>query len=383
MIFSADSFLDTTLDKSSLRRERQEIEYRGTCGKYIVEVPDFVMSEGECTLKITCGDETAEITMYPLEMWTYTYRLDPGFDGTPKCFFVTFSLEGLDSQNLSDSFYNELKKMFADKHLTLYSSRAEATQDYLHILIPDTPEGDISFLLKTEKAKKIKPDSFKYTFIYQKPVVDLYMSPELTSPDAVDKNKKYLKLLKKGKKLGKSLNRSAIMASGFYQLFDAFTATTMLNKLDFPKIKTVTMFGDKLVEENRVLYTQIKKNHMLIYGHLEELVKARIANLENPTPYCRNTLQEYLNMANLPLKAFTDVPYFPGIILNTDDGREIIAELVNPVKRITDYAKSEDKSCFKINIKIDGKSGKLTIKNGKLTITTSDSRYPIFSQDLL
>jgi len=383
MNFSADSYLDTTMDKNLLRREAQEIAYSGNYGKYSVEVPNFVMSEGQCTIKLSYGCETAEITMHPVEMWTNTYRLDPGIDGTPKCFFITFSLDEIDNQNLSNGFKDEIKNIFSDKNLVLFSSRAEATQDYLHILIPDTPEGDITFLLKTENAKDINPESLKYTFIYQKPVIDLYMSQELTSQNALEKNREYLKLLKKGKKLGKSLNRSANITSGCYQLFDALTAVTHLNKLDYPKIKTVTMFGDRLVEENRLLYKQLKENHQLIYGHLEELVKARIANLENPTPYYRDTLQEYLDMAGLPLKAFTDVPYFPGIVLNTDDGRDVLVELINPVKRMTDYAKSDDKSCFKISVRMDGKPGKLTIKNGKLTITTYDSRCPVFSQDLL
>lgn len=390
MHFADDSYLDTTLDRASLRRPAQEIAYRGSVilpegGELGLGIPDFVMSEGDCTLQFTLGSETASVKMHPCEIWSYMYRLDPGMDGTPKLFFVTFSTEDLANQELSPAFRTVLDTLFKDKNLELFSCRAEATQDLICITMPDTPYGDVKLFLSAD-GETVNPDTFKFTYLYDKDILDYYMDDALKSdPEA---NKEYLELVKKARRLGVSFHRSAISASLYYQSFDMFTAVTQLNRVNYPKIKTVTSFGDQIVEANQTLYTQLEKNHKIIYTHLIELLKERIEALGAGTS-APNTLQDYLDKAGIPLQTCKDIPYFPGFVVTTDDGKPLLVEMKNPLKKIKAYNAS-NKEKFKCDVtyhslsgdELDGSSGALVIKGSQLTLTAAGLRHPVFSQDL-
>ncbi len=398
MHFADESYLDTSLDRASLRRPAQEIAYRGSVtlpegGELGLGIPDFVMSEGDCTLQFTLGGKTASVKMYPCEIWSYMYRLDPGLDGTPKLFFVTFSTEDLANQNLSPAFSTMLDTLFEGKNLELFSCRAEATKDLICVTLPDTPYGDVKLLLSAGD-KPVNPDTFKFTYLYDKDILDYYMDDEHAPKAGADKealikaNEEYLELVKKGRRLSTSFHRSAISASLYYQSFDLFTAVTQLNRVNYPKIKTVTSFGDQIVAANQTLYTQLEKNHKIIYTHLIELLKERIAALEAGTS-APETLQDYLDDADIPLQTCKDIPYFPGFLVHTDDGKPLLVEMKKPLGRINAYNAS-NKEKFKCDViyhsptdgELDGKSGALTIKDGRLTLTAAGLRHPIFSQDL-
>ena len=397
MHFAEESYLDTSLDRTSLRRSAQEIAYHGNVslpegGELGLGIPDFVMSEGDCTLQFTLGGETASVKMYPCEIWSYMYRLDPGLDGTPKLFFVTFSTEDLANQKLSPAFRTMLDTLFEGKNLELFSCRAEATKDLICITLPDTPYGDVKLLLSAGD-KPVNPDTFKFTYLYDKDILDYYMDDEHAPKAGADKealikaNEEYLELVKKGRRLSTSFHRSAISASLYYQSFDLFTAVTQLNRVNYPKIKTVTSFGDQIVAANQTLYTQLEKNHKIIYTHLIELLKERIAALEAGIS-APETLQDYLDDADIPLQTCKDIPYFPGFMVNVD-GKPILVEMKKPLGRIKAYNAS-NKEKFKCDViyhsptvgELDGKSGALTIKDGKLTLTAAGLRHPVFSQDL-
>lgn len=397
MHFADESYLDTSLDRASLRRPVQEIAYRGSVtlpegGELGLGIPDFVMSEGDCTLQFTLGGETASVKMYPCEIWSYMYRLDPGLDGTPKLFFVTFPTEDLANQKLSPAFRTMLDTLFEGKNLELFSCRAEATKDLICITLPDTPYGDVKLLLSAGD-KPINPDTFQFTYLYDKDILDYYMDDEHAPKAGADKealikaNEEYLELVKKGRRLSTSFHRSAISASLYYQSFDMFTAVTQLNRVNYPKIKTVTSFGDQIVAANQTLYTQLEKNHKIIYTHLIELLKERIAALEAGTS-APETLQDYLDDAGIPLQTCKDIPYFPGFMVNVD-GKPLLVEMKKPLGRIKAYNAS-NKEKFKCDViyhsptggELDGKSGAMVIKNGRITLTAAGLRHPIFSQDL-
>ena len=390
MHFAEESFLDTTIDPEALRKPKQEIAYNGSVklpeGKEMaLSIPDFMMSDGDCTLKFTLGSETAEIKMYPVEIWSYMYRLDPGMDGTPKLFFVTFSLEDLEKQNLSPEFRDIIETLFKDKNLELFACRAEATKDLICITMPDTPYGDVRLLLSA--TGEANPDTFKFTYLYDSPILGYYMDDAMKSD--LERNKEYLKLVKQGRKLSTSFHRSAISASLYYQSFDLFTAVTLLNHVNYPKIKTVTSFGDQIVQANKELYTQLEKNHKIIYTHLIELLEERIKALESGQQLPGDTLQDYLDEAGIPLKTCKDIPYFPGFLINIDDGKPLLVEMKYPLKKIKAYT-AGDKKKFNCDVvyhspewkEMDGRSGKLVIKDGKLTLTAAEIRHPVFSQDL-
>ena len=397
MHFAEESYLDTSLDRASLRRPAQEIAYRGSVtlpegGELGLGIPDFVMSEGDCTLQFTLGGETASVKMYPCEIWSYMYRLDPGLDGTPKLFFVTFSTEDLANQKLSPAFRTMLDTLFEGKNLELFSCRAEATKDLICVTLPGTPYGDVKLLLSAGD-KPVNPDTFQFTYLYDKDILNYYMDDEHAPKAGADKealikaNEEYLELVKKGRRLSTSFHRSAISASLYYQSFDMFTAVTQLNRVNYPKIKTVTSFGDQIVAANQTLYTQLEKNHKIIYTHLIELLKERIAALEAGTS-APETLQDYLDDAGIPLQTCKDIPYFPGFVVNVD-GKPLLVEMKKPLERIKAYNAS-NKEKFKCDViyhsptgdELDGKSGALTIKNGRITLTAAGLRHPIFSQDL-
>lgn len=391
MQFKEESFLDTTLDPATLRRPKQEIAYSGSTAlpdgtELSMSIPDFMMSDGDCTLRLTLGNETADIKMYPVEIWSYMYRLDPGMDGTPKLFFVTFSTEDLESQNLSPAFKNLLETLFKDKNLELFSCRAEATKELICITLPGTPYGDVKLLLSAT-GEAVNPDTFKFTYLYDNSILDYYMDAGLKQD--LERTKEYLKLVKQGKRLSTSFHRSAISASLSYQSFDLLTAVTLLNHINYPKIKTVTSFGDQIVQANKGLYTQLEKNHNIIYTHLIQLIEERIKALESGQPLPGDTLQDYLDSAGIPLKTCKDIPYFPGFLINTDDGKPLLVEMKYPLKKIKAYT-AGGKEKFKCDVvyhspeweEMDTRSGKLTIKDGKLVLTASGIRHPVFSQDL-
>ena len=416
MEFKEDSYLDPSIAPAALRRPKQELSYTGKfvlpeSNEIALSIPDFVMSEGDCTLNLSQGEETASIKMYPIEIWSYMFRRDPGMDGTPKLFFVTFSLENLEKQNLSPGFRAAIETLFKDKNLELFACRAEATKDLICITLPETPYGNVRLLLSST-GEEVNPHTFKFTYLYDAPLLDHYMdmnhtvSPEiLQNTDKADietllkNNKNYLKLIKKGKRISSALSRSAISVSLGYQIFDLVTAVTLLNHINFPKIMTVTSFGDQIIKENRILYAQLKNNHKIIYTHLMQLLEERINILETAYQHpdsnqlenisLKETLQNYLDAADIPLQTCKDIPFFPGFLIYTQDGKPLLVEMKNPLKRIKAYT-AGDKKKFKCNIvyhspgweEMDKKSGLLTIKEGKLTLTAAGLKHPVFSQDL-
>ena len=156
----------------------------------------------------------------------------------------------------------------------------------------------------------------------------------------LESNKKYLELVKKGRRLSTSFHRSAISASLYYQSFALFSAVTLLNRVNYPKIKTVTSFGDQIVNANKALYTQLEKNHNIIYTHLIELLDERIRTLESGQTCPGDTLQDYLDQAGISLQACKDIPYFPGFLIYTEDGKPLLVEMKKPLKRIKAYTGS-------------------------------------------
>ena len=252
--------------------------------------------------------------------------------------------------------------------------------------MPDTPYGDVRMLLSST-GEPVNPDTFKFTYLYDNEILNYYADERIKSD--LELNKEYLKLLKKGKRLSTSFHRSAINASLSYQSFDLFSALTLLNRVNYPKIKTVTSYGDQIVKENKILYTQLEKNHKIIYTHLIQLLEERIKALESGTVQTKETLQDYLDDAGIPIQTCKDIPFFPGFVIHNDDGEPLLVEMRNPLKKIVSYS-AGDKKEFKCDViyhsgmreEMDGKSGKLTIKDGRLTLTAAGIRHPVFSQDL-
>ena len=121
---------------------------------------------------------------------------------------------------------------------------------------------------------------------------------------------------------------------------------------------------------------------------LIELLEKRIEALETDS-HQPDTLQDYLDQAGIPLKTCTEIPYFPGFLIHTKDGEPLLVEMNKPLKRIESYT-AGDKKKFKCDVtyhsptwkEMDGRSGLLTIRNGKLTLTAAEFRHPVYAEDL-
>ena len=61
-----------------------------------------------------------------------------------------------------------------------------------------------------------------------------------------------------------------------YNIADLLTTVTLLNQINFPKIKNVTRFGSQIMKQNAATYKTQSGINNWIYTHLTELVDLRI-----------------------------------------------------------------------------------------------------------
>lgn len=394
MRFTAESYLDTETDRAALRGEKQEYSYTGESGKYSLSVPDFVMSEGECTLEITSGEETASVTMHPVEIWSYMFRHDPGLDGTAKRFFVTFSVSELNRQQLSPEFREELDRIFTGKDLTLFSSTAEATENYLHLHIPDTPDGNIDIYLFSS------PDMDKREMlVLDSPVLNHFHHKELILKagtysirdrsmieEKIEKNLDYLNLLREDRKLFSYYSKSARKTSIRYAIFDIISSLTMLDQLNFPKLKTLSYFGTDIISNNRTFYRNIVKNRKGIYKHVEELLELRIDSykallkdfdsnlyISELNPYLFDNFEDYMKLAGIPFTPCRDIPYFPGFYIQPEGAEKpMLVEFRDSVEKLVEFAVKEKKDRVKIPVLINNsQKGKMVLEGDTIRIYPS------------
>ena len=406
LCFTEESYLDTKQDRAALRGEKQEYTFSGQLDNLKFRVPDFVMSEGECTLEITRENETAGVTMYPVEIWSYMFRYNPGLDGTAKRFFVTFSTSDLKNQPVSDEFRAQLERIFKGKDLTLFSSAAEATETYLHLSIPDTPDGDMEiFLYSSPEMDK------KEMLVFDSPVLNHFHNSELILKpgtytvkdrtfieDTIARNRDYMNLLKEDRKLFSYYSRSARKTSIRYAIFDIISSLTMLDQLNFPKLKTMSYFGSDIISSNRTLYKNIVKNRKGIYTHMQELLEMRINAYEDILrdfdgnlyeseldPYLFDNFTDYMKLAGIPFEPCEDIPYFPGFYVRTGESdKPMLVEFRSSVKKLVKFAVSEKKDRVSIPVLINNSiKGKMVLDGDKISIYPSSvSRSPLIEAHL-
>lgn len=392
LVFCKENFLDPSLERGSLRGEKAELSYSGKLKNFIpggdpilLSICDFPMSEGECTLNIEYKNEKTQITLYPVEIYSYLLRYDPGFDGTPKSFLVTFSAPSKVYQDLSSGFCTFIKNIFGDKDLLLFSSKAEATENSLHLKIPDTKYGDIDIMLTKEGNSEIRYNVWDNYLLCDLPLIKYYFDPELTIPPGeysiknrtaletvLKKNKQYLDMIEQEMKLFKVFRKETTISRWGYGIFDIITSVTLLDQLNFPKIKTITSYGSDIMKTNAATYKNLAKIRGWIYSNVKELLENRIKSYEKIldefknnkysstlNPFLRETYSEYLALADFPaqmegtslyfrsdatLSLVSKIPFFPGFELKTGSGEfPFYIEMENPVSLITEYAASENK----------------------------------------
>jgi hypothetical protein len=371
--------------RKSLRGARNEYSYTGYIMKNNERLPgitcsisDFpITTEGSCTLIIEDGHDRKTCILYPLEIWTYMIRYNPGFDGTPKNYFITPSFS--DNMVLSSNprFSSILNDIFAGRNLELYAYTAEVTDQYIEI---DTTKGaDIPYtFFMTRTGTDMAPESFKSTVLYDQPLLQdstdktlildrdkvytVFDAPEIQMK--IENNRKYIQQLREELEIYKEYHRGSTVSRWGFKTVDLLTSITLLNKIDFPKIKTVTMYGNEIMDTNARNFRSMAEYRSLTYPYLIMLIQTRIDcynNVLENLPHqndihidsrLRDSYPEYFEetgiaekycgfsqAADTPgiLEMYTQFPAFPGFQLKLNgstDGQLIFIEIPDIISKI-------------------------------------------------
>ena len=216
--------------------------------------------------------------------------------------------------------------------------------------------------------------------LYQSPAVEQFTSQRLQlEPGAtitqenralLDKalleNQTYHSMLLQELELFKQYASKANVSRWGYNIADLLTTVTLLNQIDFPKIKTATSFGGEILEQNARTYKAQFETRTWTYSHLLELLDLRIATykalqkvLEEGADRVQvpkklyNTHFQYLTEAQFPtaiqgasnlgqdcqatILLLPDAPLFPGLCLVLQEEGEtyfVLIELKNSAQQI-------------------------------------------------
>ena len=389
LILDESLFLDTNSNTNLSYGKKTEFSYSGRLiidGKEIkdlqLKIPNFVMSDGFCNLEFIYQNEKTVLTLHPVEMWTYLVRYNPGLDGTSKKFFVTVEHPENFFANINNpEIKTLLLKLFENKNKVLFSFIAEATDEYFQ-MIPNkegTKPNTIFFLTKQNSNISSNPEVYKATRLYEQSNVKLFLDESLLL-DAnktytiqnrsfiqtkLERNKLYKQFLFKELETLKKYKYKTNISRWGYNIIDLITSITFLNKIDFPKIKTISMFGNDIMTTNAITMQHATDAKQWAYNHIIELLEMRIQayqnlidkfddnNFSSELPfYLMNSYPEFFEKIGMPdlLKGYSplyektaelitqdDIPFFPGFILGIGDCSNYILYLVeinNPTKQI-------------------------------------------------
>jgi len=332
LVISSQAFLSGAKAEDE---KKNEYSYAGTValnGKTIngitCSVSDMTLtSEGSCTLVLHCGDETKSIPLYLVTMWTYMTRYNPVFDGTPKSFFATphFSEADISAQN--KTFDALLHGAFGGKNLDLFSATATAWGPYLIFTFGKKPN-EYTISLRATKASEAEfkkermsssvqnealriLDTAKTYTMGDVPLLDsIRQENENAIAEADAQMKTYLK----------DAARSELSRWG-YNIFDTIAAVTMLNRVDVPKIKTMTSFGGQLMAQNADNFKFISMFELYANPYkisaaqniIDECtsLKKQIAETGSAKtdPFFKNTYGEYFDALHIPDLTYGTVTY--------------------------------------------------------------------------
>lgn len=441
LFFDVTAFLPVTKDgvpkevKANLYGKKQEMSYTGDLWENGIKnkeiecvIDDFPISEGECTLQITYKDETKKITVHPVEIWSYMFRNNPGLDGTAKNFFITFDYADDFLNTKYPEFSILLEKIFGDKKKVLFSSLAFATDKFFRLSVTQfalRPEMLSSsekttytfFLTNTEKMPKENNSTQRNLMLYESPSVLQFNSMALkinpgtqiniSNRNIIDQailaNKRYKQMLETELKLYNKYSSKANLSRWGYNVADLLTSVTLLNQVNFPKIKNITSFGGQIMTQNALTYRMQAGMNNWVYSHVLELLDLRLEVyeklqeelLEQETVIVPGKLQDnfsdyYTKNAGLPLKLLgntnmccsktaalfllPEIPSFPGFLLelNDSDSSYLAIELKDSAKTIYNLKKSiskenplEMKASFFVLFATDKTQEEITKKNKK------------------
>ena len=334
------------------------------------------------------------------------FRHDPGLDGTQKNFFITIEYPASSLESKYPEFQTILHKLFADKNKVVFSSHAAATENLFYLAVdykdpklvnrplsaradsgvpvvaaPRQKKNDFVFIL-TNQGTDSQQDYTRLAAktLYQSPAVEQFTSQRLqlepgttitqenraVLDKALLENQTYQSMLLQELELFKQYASKANVSRWGYNIADLLTTVTLLNQIDFPKIKTATSFGGEILEQNARTYKAQFQTRSWTYSHLLELLDLRIATykaLQKVLKEGANAVQvpkklydthfQYLTAAQFPaaiqgasslgqdcqatILLLPDVPLFPGLCLVLQEDGEtyfVLIELKNSAKQI-------------------------------------------------
>lgn len=343
-----------------------------------------LMSEDKCIFEITDGEQIFSCTLFPLEKWTYHKRKNPGFDGTPRNYFITVEFNESNLDNYSGEFKKTIESIFKSKNHDLFAFTGEGTKEYFEIGINNTKRPR---LLK----KPFSAKTAKYIFMMKRegieeipkisefalPLLKDFKNEELLLEQGkiysikerslvqskIDENKKYKELLNSDLEQFEELKKNARHTRWGYSALDFITTITFLNKINFPKIKQLSTYGADLLATNFSSFEELVQYRNFVYKKIIELIDLRIENYEKIiqdfdnneifselNTNLKNSFTEYFDTVSLPKKMemnikqnnitieqFSDVSYLPAYYLKTQNGTIVTIVLKNSASKILDF----------------------------------------------
>ncbi len=249
-------------------------------------------SEDRCTLTMSFEGEDFSCTLFPVEKWTYLLRGSPGFDGSPRNYFVTPELDERKLENYSEPFRTILTDIFKGKNHSLFTWSALATTDYYEVDMDGGKLGSSYKIYMTRDGKDIHPFVFRGSaMLFQEgsdlesPMEARYLLDEGRTygpadrqlvEDKIAANKELGRKLRAAIEQNDASRDSSELSRWGYNLLDLITRVTLLNKLNVPKIKQMTSFGWDIMNTNASLYRDLLAYSEWTYPAMLELVDIRL-----------------------------------------------------------------------------------------------------------
>jgi hypothetical protein len=250
------------------------------------EIPDFNILEGQCSLRIKRGEESCTIIIHPVELWTYLRRdYLPGRGSAPKLFFATLDIPENAFDGLSPEFSRELERKFRARDKALFQYVIEAAPDYVLMRNGDSE----IFFLTGENFSNYFPE-FRRTWIFRAydeieryELLGLAGRSEFSREDyaeirrKISLNENFIRELEDRINEYEAVKKTAFRGGVAYTAADFISHITLLNRIDIPKIATITSFGREILSVNKAYTTMVSDMRIWIDNKLLELLRIRLS----------------------------------------------------------------------------------------------------------
>ncbi|MGN0729044.1 hypothetical protein [Treponema sp.] len=339
-----------------------------------------LMSEDKCILEISDGTQTFSCTLFTVEKWAYPKRKNPGFDGTPRNYFITAEFDEASIENYTGELRKTIEAIFKNKNHSLFAFTGSGTEEYFEISSNSKPKhllknpfaqktANFNFILSRdgiENPPKISAfalpllKDFKNSEFLLEPGKTYSIKERSLVQEKIDRNKEYRDFITSDLEQFEELKKNARHTRWGYSALDFITTITFLNKINFPKIKQLSTYGADLFATNFSSFEELTEYRNFVYERVLELIDLRleryekiIQDFDNNEVYStlsadlKNSFTEYFDLVALPkdakmncgnteitLEQFNDISYLPAYYLKTSSGTTATVVLQNAANSI-------------------------------------------------